>query len=161
MPLEHGCFLKLNAHRIILAVILIVGLAVLWFAYDANRAMRNSYAVWWAADMVTEHLKANNNEWPVNWDDLRDDYETCVERSGQPWTFDEIRQRVTIDFKVTTDELLENVRGLTEPNFSVIRLSDGTDSHWQDREPNVIIYKYLTETTEPPPLHTGFGVNAG
>ena len=111
--------------------------------------------------MVTEHLKANENDWPQSWDDLRDDYETCVARSGQPWTFDEIRHRVTIDFNVNTNELLENGRELTEPNFSVIRLSDGTDSHWEGREPNLIIFNYLNGTTEPPPLRTGFGGIAG
>ena len=111
--------------------------------------------------MVTEHLKANENEWPRSWDDLRDDYDTCVARSGQPWTFDEIRRRVTIDFDVNTNELLEHARGKFEPNFSVIRLSDGTDSHWHDREPNETIRKYLNATMESPSLHTGFGGSAG
>ena len=119
--------------------------------------MRNSYAVWWAADMAIEHLRENENQWPRTWDDLRDDYAACVSRSGQPWTFDEIRQRVTIDFDVNTVDLLDGSKGMETPKFSVIRSSDGTKSHWQGKEPNTIIHKYLNGTTEPPPLHTGFG----
>ena len=153
--------MKLNAHQIVIALVLIVVGAGVWFAYTMHRTIHNSYAVWWAADMVIEHLKANDNQWPQNWDELRDDYDTCVKRSGQPWTFNEIRQRVTIDFDTDADELLEKARGLNQPNFSVIRLSDGTDSHWSGHEPNTIILKYLNRTPEPTPLHTGFGGSAG
>ena len=146
-------------------VLLRVGIAMLavavlvggWLAYDANRAMRNSYTQWWAADMVTEHLKSNDNRWPRSWDELRDDYDTCVNRSGSPWTFDEIRQRVTIDFAATTASLTETALQENKPNFNVIRAADGTDYHWQGHEPNTIIFNYLIGQPEERPLRTGFG----
>ena len=149
--------MNIALRRLGIAIIAVVVLVGSWFAYDANRAMRNSYALWWAADMVTEHLKSNDDKWPRSWDELRDDYDTCVTRSGSPWTFNEIQQRVKIDFTVTTASLTEAALLANKPNFDVITAVDGTDSHWQGREPNTIIFNYLTGQQEDKPLHTGFG----
>ena len=153
--------MNIALRRLVIAIIAIAVLVGGWFAYDANRAMRNSYALWWAADMVTEHLKSNDNRWPRSWDELRDDYDTCVTRSGSPWTFNEIRQRVAIDFTATTAALTEAALESDEPNFNVITAADGTDFHWQGRKPNTIIFNYLTGQPEKAPLRTGFGSDAG
>ncbi|MFO0976955.1 MAG: hypothetical protein U0996_11195 [Planctomycetaceae bacterium] len=122
-----------------------VALAAYW-VYSTNQTLRNSYTVWWAADMVIEHMTANDNQWPASWDDLRDDYETCVKRSGRPWTFDEIQSRVIIDFSVDGKALVASAASLSRPSFRVIWLSDGSDSHWESHEPNTMILNYLTAT---------------
>ena len=59
--------------------------------------IRNAYAVWWVGDMVVEHLDANNNQWPQSWEDLADDYDTCVANAGaSPWQFEELKSRVRV-----------------------------------------------------------------
>lgn len=140
--------------RIVLGIAIITGLVV---AYLANQTIRNAYAVWCVADMVIEHLKANEDRWPADWDDLRDDYETCTKRSGTPWTFDELRSRVVIDFEADVSELKEKSIGAEQPEFRVIWLSDGSDAHWSNREPNTKLLQYFNKTTPPSPVSTGFG----
>lgn len=117
--------------------------------YRVHEAVLNSYAVWWVADMVVEHLKANDGQWPADWDDLRKDYRTCVAQSGQPWTFDQLSERVVVDWDVRPDKLLAMSQGENSASFKVITLSDGTSSHWETREPNQIILDYLRSTTGP------------
>lgn len=124
-------------------VVVVLLLGAGYYIHRVNQGIRNSYAVWWVADMVVEHLKANDNQWPQNWDDLRDDYETCIERSGQPWSFAELSSRTQIDWQADPRQLLTQSKGDQTAQFRVVTLSDGTDSHWQSREPNQIILKYL------------------
>ena len=114
-----------------------------YYLHRLNQGIRNSYAVWWVADMVVEHMKANDDLWPKNWDDLRDDYQTCTERSGQPWSFDELSSRTQIDWQAVPTDLLTQSDGHQGAQFRVITLTDGTNSHWQSSEPNQIILEYL------------------
>jgi hypothetical protein len=95
------------------------------------------------ADMVVEHLKASGGDWPQNWDELRDDYQICVQRSGQPWSFEELQRRVVVDWQANPIELAALADREIVPPFRVIWLSDGSNSHWEQNEPNQIIADYL------------------
>lgn len=117
-----------------------------YYLHRVNQGIRNSYAVWWVADMVVEHLIANDNQWPKNWDDLRDDYQTCIAASGQPWSFAELSSRTRIDWHAEPAELLARSASQDAAQFRVITLADGTDSHWESHEPNQIILEYLRST---------------
>jgi len=109
-----------------------------------NSTVRNAYAGWWVGDMVVEHLRANNDVWPKNWDELTDDYQTCVANAGaQPWEFEELRNRVEIDWNADPNVLVEQ-HANGEPEFNVIWLSDGTNASWVDADPNEIVLRYLT-----------------
>lgn len=131
----------------------LVALCVLAFGVIAysflqiRSTIHNSYAVWWVADMVVEHMEANSGEWPANWSDLRDDYETCVSRSGRPWRFEELRSRVEVDWSADPQSLLADSAGSDTASFRVIWLRDGTESHWAHAEPNQIILEYLRSRT--------------
>ncbi len=135
---------------------IIVALCVYW-GYAVNQNLRNSYTAWWAAEMVIEHMTANDNQWPASWDDLRDDYEACAKRSGRPWTFEEIQSRVTIDFTVDGKALCATAATLSRPSFRVIWLSDGSDSHWESHKPNTMILNYINGVTAAQPVATGLG----
>ena len=106
-----------------------------------DATIRNMYAQWWVADMVTLHLEANGESWPNSWDELRDDYETCIKTSGRPWSFEELSQRVVVNWNVDTTKLKKDVADGSD--FRVIWLRDGTTSCWKSREPNQIIRDYL------------------
>ena len=133
-------FSKLAKRTLLAAFVACVAWA--FFAYRSMDAtIRNAYAQWWVADMVTLHLEANDESWPNSWDELRDDYETSIKTSGRPWSFEELCQRVVVNWNVDTRELKMVVAdGL---DFRVIWLRDGTTSHWYSREPNQIISDYL------------------
>lgn len=124
-----------------LAVILGVGVGVHCF----HESIHNSYSLWWVGDMVVLHLESNADQWPESWDDLHDDYETCSQRTnGHPWTFDEFRSRVAIDWDANPSEM-----SAMKPNadgdapFRVVWLRDGSNSYWHGREPNRMIHRYL------------------
>ena len=121
--------------------------AIAFYAINVNHSVRNSYAAWWVANMVVEHMQANHGRWPNNWDDLRDDYQTCVKRSGRPWQFDELKRRVKIDWNANPDDLIRK-HADSEVEFRVIWLADGTRSHWAGREPNQIVLDYFNKPTE-------------
>lgn len=132
--------------RIMIAILAAMLAAALFVAYSVNERIRGSYAVSWVASMVIEHLKANDGRWPRNWDELRDDYQSCVRRSGEPWTFAELSNRVAVDWDADPQQLLSQSSTTETAGFTVIRLVDGADSHWQSREPNDMILHYLRST---------------
>ncbi|HEV8067230.1 MAG TPA: hypothetical protein VGP76_05815 [Planctomycetaceae bacterium] len=88
--------------------------------------------------MVIEYLKANDNAWPKDWDDLRKPYETCALRSGRPWSFEELHDRVEVDWVADAKSRLK-----TDQMTRVIWLRDGTTAHWEHRDPNQMIREYL------------------
>ena len=58
-------------------------LVLLWTtAKDIEKAITTSYQQEWVASMCVEHMKANNNQWPRSWDDVRDDYQT-IQGAGE------------------------------------------------------------------------------
>ena len=147
----------MNAHRIIIVIVAVLLAASIFVAYSVNRTIRTSYAVWWVADMVIVHLETNDGKWPTGWDELRDDYDICVTRSGQPWTFEELQKRVHVDFDVNTCDLVESARGKTVPEFRVIYASDGSNAHWSGQEPNTKLLDYFNDSTPATSAATGFG----
>lgn len=150
----------MSRKRIFLAIVVIAAIGCAVGGYLIDRTTRNAYAVWWVADMVVEHLRANEQEWPRSWEDLQDDYETCVSRSGQPWTFEQLRSRVTVDFNADVEKLRASAKEDSEPDFRVIWLSDGRDDHLGRREPNTIIFDYLRDFSPEKPVMTGQGGSA-
>lgn len=129
---------------VLLLLIASVIAAVASCTRKTQQAVRNSYAVWWVADMVVEHLDANAGEWPKGWGDLKDDYQLLVGTSEPAWSFEELQSRVEVKWDARPDELVQQA-GDGIPAFRVIWLSDGTDSHWSGREPNQIVLDYLID----------------
>lgn len=144
--------------RIRTLFILVAVAAVVSFAVSTmigvNNTIRGSYAVWWVASMCIEHMEANNGEWPRKWDDLRDDYQTCVARSGEPWTFDELSSRTEVDWDANPIELL-SIADDSDVALRVIWLRSGSDSHWSGREPNTMVLDYLKTRSNPTPTAPG------
>lgn len=151
----------MSRKRIFLAIVALAAIGCAVGGYAIDRTTKNAYAVWWVADMVVEHLKANEHEWPRSWDDLKDDYETCASRSGQPWTFEQLRSRVNVDFNADVEKLRSSAKEDSEPNFRVIWLSDGRDDHWGQREPNMIIFDFLRDFSPEKPAMKGHEGSAG
>ena len=130
---------------VVVTVFLSVGGAAFYVYYSVNSSVRNAYAAWWVADMVVDHMKAHDGTWPKGWDDLADSYETCVHRSGRPWTFEELRDRVDLDWGADPKDLIDAKTVDQSPPFRVIWLRDGSDTHWSGAEPNRIVLEYLQQ----------------
>ncbi len=136
--------------KTILAVVCVLLVGGGYFAYRVYDTVPNAYAVWWVADMVIEHMEANGGRWPSGWDDLADDYEICTARSGRPWTLEDLRGRVNVDWDADPNVLSQVKDSGQEKPFRVIWLKDGSDAHWARREPNRLILKYLQKPKESP-----------
>jgi hypothetical protein len=126
-----------------LALALSLGGGALYLARRTANAIGDAYAGWWVADMVIEHMETHDGAWPRGWDDLREPYETCVRRSGQPWTFEQLRSRVDVDWGADPVQLAASLGDGPGPPFRVIWLRSGGHNHWEGREPNRMIYDYL------------------
>ncbi|HEX2476243.1 MAG TPA: hypothetical protein VHK01_15940 [Lacipirellulaceae bacterium] len=133
---------KVYRNVAVLVVVAVLGTGA-WCLYRTLDGIRDAYAVWWVADMVVEHMIANQGAWPRDWDELRDDYQTCVARSGQPWSFEELRSRVIVDWSVDPKRLAAIASRGTRPPFRVIWLANGRENYWERREPNQIIAEHL------------------
>ena len=139
--------MKLKIILVVLCVLLVAGG---YFLYRVYEGVPNAYAVWWVADMVIEHMEANGGRWPSGWDDLADDYETCTEKAGRPWTFEDLRSRVDVDWDADPNVLSQVKDSGQEKPFRVIWLKDGSDGYWVGREPNRIILDYLKKRKKTP-----------
>jgi hypothetical protein len=117
-----------------------------------DAVLRDSYAQWWVADMVIEHMERNDGNWPRSWDDFAEPYEICAGRSGRPWSFEELRNRVTVDFDADPARLASAAATQTPP-FHVIYLRSGKEHHWEGKEPNQMILDYLSERAKRPASH--------
>ena len=126
------------------SMLVVSGILLIW---STNNTIRDAYCQWWVADMIIEHLIAHQNRWPQSWDDLRDDYETRVARSGQHWTFEELKDRVGVDWDVNIEELKAATASPHEPPFRVVWPTKGFEGdHWERREPNRLIWDHLQST---------------
>ena len=80
-------------------VLLIVVLGVFASEYHAmNQRITQTYKFDWAVQSIAIFLKHNNGNSPRNWDDLREPFRNSSESGACPWTFDEIRSSVQVNF---------------------------------------------------------------
>jgi len=129
-----------------LVVVVVAGAISGYFAYvHFDEIVRDSYAQWWVADMLIEYMERNNGAWPQNWEDLREPYEILAGRSGPTWSFDELRERVGIQFGANPAELVKANGASDQPPFRVVYLNNGKQHWWARQEPNARILKYLLE----------------
>ncbi len=102
---------------------------------------RNAYGAQVVAFMCVEHMKTNNQAWPSDWDDLRDDLDSAVTGSGQKkmnWTMDELIRNIDVDWN--TDPSL--VKSINEPKPAVWIKHD-PESKFHMMSPNEILFRYL------------------
>lgn len=124
------------------AALALVALGIHSIYHAVTTTVPNCYAAWWVADMVVEHMKSHDGAWPRGWEDLSAPYEACVERSGRHWTFEELQQRVDVDWQADPKVLAEASND-ERPPFRVIWLRDGSSTYWNHAEPNGIVWEYL------------------
>ena len=141
----------MRRRRVILSIAFLLATGGAWYLYHrVDSVVRNAYAVEWVAGMIVDHLKAHDGDWPRNWDDLRDDYELGVRKVGRPWTLDELRDRVVVDWSADSQLLAAQARQSPTdgtPPFHVIRPVDGSTDHWRSTEPNEIIAAYFRKNS--------------
>ncbi len=127
--------------RLIAVLALLVAGSVIAFSVIQVRSLvglpSDAYASDWCAIFVIEHLKSTENRWPTGWDELRDEFDRMAEPSHYAWTFQELQDRVDLDFDVTADHVRE-----ADPPLTVFELSSGRKVSYNG-DPNKLIRHYL------------------
>lgn len=77
------------------------------------------YAIEWTSVFILEHLDENNHQWPRDWEDLRDEFES--RGSGYAWSFQELQTLVVVRWDI---QLPEDRQRFTDDSFRVIELPD-------------------------------------
>ena len=103
----------------------------------------NAYAVDWVPLMVIEYMKTHDDQWPRSWDDLRDPYENLAAPQNYPWSFEELQDRVVMNWDADPKVLKKVTPTNDEPPFRVIWLRDGSSTCWEGAEPNARVLEYL------------------
>ncbi|MEX1098314.1 MAG: hypothetical protein WED34_19875 [Planctomycetales bacterium] len=103
-----------------------------------------AYAVWHTAEAIIAYMEQHDDMWPTNWEDLRP-----YARTG-PNTFEELQERVGIDWNANPEELAKATPLAGKPPFRVIWLKDGTGIHYEGMEPNQMILEYLQQRKQSP-----------
>lgn len=134
-------------HYVVIAILLVaVSLCyTTWRIYHlVDEVVRDAYAQWWTGSMLVEYMKEHDDRWPKSWDDLREEYAACVKQSGSaPWAFDDLRNRVEIDFAADPRRLLGH-----EGAPKVVWLRSGNSHTFEGTEPNDVIRKYLISKSQ-------------
>lgn len=140
--------------QIVLALLVVLLAAAGIFAYSVihcvGEVVRDAYAQEWVAGMVIRHMEWHEGSWPNDWEDLKEPYEVSAGRSGQPWSFGELRSRVAIDFAANPAELSQASETDGRPPFRAIYLRNGKQTHWAGGEPNSRVLRYLKERAQRP-----------
>jgi hypothetical protein len=138
-------------HKILnaIAIIVVVGLLGaagfgVWILTQAGKLNSDSNAVALVAEMVVEHLRANDDVWPRGWEDLRRVYPVCAKNYDPPPTFEEVQERVCVDWSTTSTFLAKLVSENPTPAVKVIWLCDGSKVHWRGAEPNQFVFNHFT-----------------
>lgn len=127
-----------------------------WMYRLAENTVCDAYGVWWAADLVIEHMERHNGAWPRSWDELKATEAvahkgtTSTNRDGT-WiaefrpraSIEELQDRVVIDFRADPVQLAKASWKSNEPPFRVIYLRSGKSTHYSGKEPNEMILEYL------------------
>ena len=101
-------------------------------------ASRSTYAARLVAQMCVHHMAANNDSWPSNWRDLEDDFGPCLTRSGQSWSFDNLKERVGIDW----DADLRDLSSKPDSN-NIIWVAADPSFSFHGTNPTAIVRRYL------------------
>jgi hypothetical protein len=136
-------FPRMSRRRCLIYLALVFVGYLRYSIYRIPKSIREAYALGWVSGMVVEYMERNDGRWPREWDDLKGPYETGVAAVGRPWSFDDLRSRVDVDFSANPKELAKaRFRNGSVP-FRVISLRSGYYHYWEGSEPNVRVWEYL------------------
>lgn len=138
---------SLKRFFVVLTFVVLVFALVTWLAKSIHYAFvdgpLNCYATMYGAGTVRSYLQRNGDHWPKSWEDLRPIYEERYKLGENALEFDEMKERLQIDFDVDPRELSHCEVNSDGPPFRVIRLRNGQENYWEGAEPNTLILEYL------------------
>ena len=138
--------LQYNVRRLMFAVT-IVAVAAWSITRGITRTRHNievsqsTYAARLVAQMCVEHMKTNELAWPRNWEELRDDFGPCLARSGQTWTFPDLKERVGVDWNV-------NPKNLGTNSKPIVWVASDPSTTFHGIHPNEIVSNFIATAVD-------------
>lgn len=139
---------KFNLWRTLGWSSLIVGVLaiafVAWLAFVMHRmateTVPDMYGQWHTANMIVAYMGDHEDQWPKSWDDLK----PYSERQAEWWTFEELQNRVRVDFNADVNSLKSApVNPDGRVTIEVVELTSGKRVYYEGAEPNQLIWEYL------------------
>ncbi|MEM9365965.1 MAG: hypothetical protein AAGD07_08200 [Planctomycetota bacterium] len=104
----------------------------------------DAYAMWAAGDVLIAYMKDHDCDWPSSWETLADHHASSGGGTTMIGPFAEMRARIRIDFSFDSKVVLESIETTdVAPDFRVVTLKDGGNTHWTGMEPNQRVFDFL------------------
>ncbi|PHR95215.1 MAG: hypothetical protein COA78_30630 [Blastopirellula sp.] len=142
--------MQFRLRTLFLAVMIVAGIAL-----GVKNAMQNiedtqsTFAARLVANMCVSHMEANHQQWPANWEDLRDDFEPCLARSGESWEFDDLENRVEVNWNADPWILTAQQDNPNAEAPQLIWVRSDDEVKFYGTSPEWIILNYLKSQTKP------------
>lgn len=139
---------KITLRLVLLAIVIGVVAIVVCIYWSVSDMLVDVYAPAGAADLVIEHMEANDGAWPRDWDELNATF-LSLEQDGtfRGFHWEEYRQRVGIDFAANPADLATAKSERGAPPFRVIWSTSHPDARTAV-DPNVRLSEYLRHNQE-------------
>ncbi len=132
-------------------LLLAFGGVALWIHFYLPSLLKDCYGQWTSAELVIEYHIAHSSL-PANWQDLRETYGDGKGYHTAYTNFDEIKERIVIDFGKLPDlQNLARQPAKTNTLPKIIYPKDGEKAYWSGAEPNELVYKYFWRKEHPSP----------
>jgi hypothetical protein len=146
-------------------VMIVAGVTVAQLNKSIWDRVADQYAGLQAKDMLIRFMARNDGRWPKGWEDLREAYDVVAGEGENYCAFDDVQERVLIDFDLTPNRVKELAQRHMDDRPAFLLLRSGRDAVWYGVDLNEQIAKYLrvhlepnarnTETGEPTLGHSG------
>ena len=138
------------------ALTLVVAGLLAWIGFSTYRSVTvrkpNAYAMQSVGHLIVEHMRLHSGAWPRGWAELQD---TCAKTGSRILAtsaeaeIEELKGRVEVDWDVDPEGMRRSARRSDIAPISVVRLRSGRRDSFAGAEPNLLIWEYLKQTTEP------------
>ena len=127
---------------VIVAAIMVIAIAILgaWSVYEVTESVADAYSMECMSLVIVEHL-STKGVWPASYEDLADDYQIVLKRTGGVGPWSEVCKRVNVDFGIDIETAASSTRFIT--------LRSGREAELSNPHPNERISDYLRELHGP------------
>jgi hypothetical protein len=115
--------------------------------FKTYQSLPDAYARWDVGEMIVDYMGSHEDRWPASWDDLRPSFDkfagpfdTGERRMRGGLTFDDIRDRIRIDWHANP-----LTTGAGDRTFHAVDVVSGSTTTWAGGEPNEMVMAYLAE----------------
>ena len=112
----------------------------------AEDGVKDDFAPFWAAELIVEHLKSNEDRWPASWEDLRITWDFI---SAEGWKygdqpFEDMQKRVVVDFGADAGTVASSAGA---PRL--VSRAKSPEEEFTGEDPNTRIHDYLRKKYDP------------